>query len=221
MTSINYIIGESNFEQVRRAVAVILAYEIANQKNLINNQLLIETDPEIINSLEFQLSCLPNKVYEERFLNPVEDEIPILNISIVSNSLDEVKSATKEQGILNILIEGWQSAETDETNRGDTLATQKLHRMLWVVNAIIQNPIYYKLGLVDNIIGWRQTSNMRFGRPTWGADNFNNDIYGQLDLNVKIMEIHDNRQLELIDGIDTLMNTGKDEFGMFWISNFN
>lgn len=181
MSSIDYIISESNTEKVRRQIAFILADELSNQKALIE----AETTPT--SEMLLTLNSIPSKVYDERFVRPSESEFPLLNVVLVSNSLSDLTGFEQQTDTARFGIEAYSTSKSSSSRDGDNDAAAKLQRLLMLCRHIIMSPYYITLDLAPGYIGHVSASNLQISQPDEGVEN-GYLINGQIVINVKIKE---------------------------------
>lgn len=106
MSNISSIIELNNFEIIRTKIAQILAAEIANQIVLIDAELALPaTTEERAKILEFYKASLPTSVWEDRFLDPGEEEMPFMNVVFVDSPQDENISHETQIGTNTYIVE--------------------------------------------------------------------------------------------------------------------
>lgn len=214
MSVITDIIGQSNFEIVRAKIASILADEIANQVTLIEAAILAGPTPEELEELEFALSALPDRIWEERVVEPQNFEMPIVNVRFTNDNLDEIITDEDQEGMANYTIEFYANANSSD-DYNDKLAATKLHRLIGVCRAILMNPEYAMLGFDFGLIGHKSVQNIRVGQPDSGANDTRSAYMGLFDVKVRLNEQFPIIQGGLLSGIDTTMRL-TDEKGYFW-----
>ena len=214
---VNYIIGKSMFEVVTTQIAMILALELANQRVLLTAAILTETDLEKKAEMELSLSCIPTKVYEERFHKPGVEELPFVNVMFTRSPLNDLITNSTQGGDVQYTVESWQNAKSSESlGQGDSLSIKKLKRFLGTCNTIIMDHAYINLGFENPAIGYRQCNELVVGQPDTGGDDSNNSTYGKFDITVKMSEaIPDTANLPLV-GSDTNININSTGNGYYW-----
>jgi hypothetical protein len=192
VSSITSIVPISTQEVVRARIAEILAVELLNQKILltaeINNE-LFKPNPDLnkVKELDIYYNSIPNKIFEERVLPPDEQEMPYLNIYFNENMPIDAVSDSSMIGITKFTIEGWQSSATIDNERGDKYASIKLQRLLNNCVKIIMDRKYKFLAL-DNNIGYRQITRIATVPPQKNPQNMDNEMYGVIEMSVKISD---------------------------------
>lgn len=216
---ISSIIELSSFETIKTKIAQILSLEIANQITLINAEIaLVGTTAERLAVLQFYKSALPTSVWEDRFLDPGTDELPYLNVVFVKSPQDELITHGSQVGVNSFIVESWQESPTTSAERGDTLSSKKLERVLAVASAILKDRLYTQLGL-PGVIGSRTVTEIEIVQPSTDASkNSDNLIYGKFIVSVKSTET-----VREISGIPWAQTTtdvqlGDSEKGFQWIA---
>ena len=220
MSKIDFILPYSKFEQIRSKIASILADELSNQLSLNQAELIVEEAKQtpsqsLIDFYNLNISCIPDKVWEERFYRPQPEEMPLINVVLLNVPLNEGTSHESQIGENKYQIEVYQSAKCNEDDNGDVLATLKLHRLLAIIRLILMNKNYIDLELPGSV-GRRQTQDIIIGLPNIGADNANSMIFGKIDLLVKATEA-----ITDLDGVPleisgTTMKIFDSEKGYYW-----
>jgi hypothetical protein len=197
MSKITQIIDKANFEIVRSKIAAILSDEFANQKALNQAALGTETDPAVIEALNLNISAIPDKTWEERFVRPQAEEYtvnPVVNVAFVNAPLNDLQTVSTQNADDTFIIEVYsghrEPTEEDPDYKGDSLAAIKLQRCLAIVRGILMYPEYARLGFdtLPYFIGKVSVNSIQISQPDEGADNSRNLIYGRLTLTVKISE---------------------------------
>lgn len=220
MSSITQILPYSNFELIRSKIASILADELAHQKTLNTDELAIELakpspDAALVEFYELNISCIPDKVWEERFFRTQQEEMPLVNVILLNVPLNEGSSNTGQVGENKYQIEVYQHAKSKSGNDGDVLATLKLHRLLAIIRAILMDRNYIALELPEQVRR-RQAQDISIGVPKTGADDANCNIFGKIDLLVKSIEsVEDLTGVTAVIGL-TNMRIFDSEKGYYW-----
>jgi len=223
MSKITSILSYANYELIRSKIASILADELANQLTLNKAARTLELaevtpDAELIALYDLNISCIPSKVFEERFIRPNPDEYPLINVVFTGNPLNEGTSNTVQYGVNKFQIEFYQDAKSQDDNDGDMLASIKLHRIMAICRQILMSREYVQLDL-GSIIGYRIVNDQIIGQPNTGADNANNSIFGKFDLLVKSgEEVNDLDGVQLLES-GTTMQINSSELGYYWEIN--
>lgn len=233
MSKINTIISKGNFEYVRERIAQILAIELANQAYLI--QTYINDNAPTGDELEFlemTLECIPyevtvvddvnvytSKVYEERDLAVCPDEAKVLNVVFATSPQSDLNTPSTQIGVVRYVVETWQRSSTLANERGDRRAARKAQRLLNIVSHIINDPNYKRtlgLGQQANFIGSVNVHNIGIAQPDKMNTNADNEIYGKLDVMVKISESTQQYTGLLALGSDVTRNVEGTENTIVW-----
>lgn len=138
------LIPPQSFEIVRDRIAVILVEEITNQFALGSEQALNLTQVALERTVPFD-----------------KEEMPAINVNLQRSTQDD-QAAVNTDEITLFNIDCFQSGITTGTNKGDVLAKLKLHRLMGVVRAILENPRYKTLGFNPGFIMNRHVASMDF-----------------------------------------------------------
>lgn len=223
MAEISNILSYANYELIRSRIGYILADELANQKALNEAELIIEQakpvpDQDLIDLYELNISCIPDKVWEERFIKPQPADYPMVNVVFTGAPLNEGTSHSQQIGTDKYVIECYTDAKSEDEKKGDELASLKLHRLLAICRSILMNRVYVRLGFnsVPYIVGSRIVGDIMIAQPTDGADNAKSSIYGKLDLLVKTNEIVNDLDTTPLNISYTNMKIYDSELGYYW-----
>lgn len=163
---------------------------ISNQKyELIRDRLAVVLLEELIN--QGQLSS-PNEVFTkgvwvERFANfDQPTEFPCLNIVLGDGSYSN-KDQECIDGEYRFYIVAYESAKTTLSGRGDTLAKIKLHRLLGLCRAILENPIYRTLDFAPPFTVTSKVGAIVVNQPQ-DTQDATNSVSGYLEYVVKVSE---------------------------------
>lgn len=180
------VIEYGNFECITTRIAEILANELSNQKTLIQAEIDDEeTTPERLLVLNYYKSVIPKKVWDERFIQPDIKEFPFINVLTERTTLDQLVSPSNQTGILTLIVECWMAANSNVNITGDSLASQKLKRLLSISRTILMDKEYRFL---DNNIGSLIVKDIRLMTPETGAQSTDNSIYGCFKIDIKLNE---------------------------------
>ena len=182
MGQIKKIIPAQFFEVIRNRIAEILVDEL-------DQQVLLTYDTD-----------LEAKVYLERFVPFDNSELPAINVSFSAGDYNN-QTARDVDGTYSYFIDVFTQAKTTDDDRGDKLAIFKLHKLLGVCRAIIQNPIYKTLGFEPPFIMSRQISRIFIAEPKEG-DTLS-VVMGRLILTIVAPEDTQLLTAKLIKGFDT------------------
>jgi len=203
-SKINSIIPVSYSELIRTNIAAILAVELAKQKQLVAAQILIETNQTTKKELELYLASIPSAVYESRGLPPDVSEMPYLNVRYLQSKLIDLTTQTKQLGKSRFTIESWQSSKTVGLERGDQIASRKLHRILGVCRKILMDNNYYDL-LLPNMVTNKEVTTITEYAIEKTPNNSDNEVFGEIELSVKLQESVPNLTGTIIDGMDSFL----------------
>lgn len=182
MAQIKGIIPPQYFEVIRNRIAEILVDEL-------DGQVLLTYDTD-----------LEATVYIERFVPFDNTEMPAINVSFSGGDYNN-QTVRDVDGSYSYFIDVFTRANTTDNDRGDKLAMFKLHKLLGVCRAIIQNPIYKTLGFEPPFLMSRQISNISIAAPKEGE--VLSVVMGRLILTIVAPEDIQLLTAKLIDGFDT------------------
>ncbi len=154
---------QDNFEIIRDKIAVILASEVVNQKQLATDA---GKDPNDWNLRIYTERSNP----WEQFLNEQADKSPIVNVCFTQASFDKSSSnivkRQKTEGLFNIDCYGYgvSSDQTTGHNPGDKDAAFKVHKALRLVRNILMSDQYTYLDL-RGLVGQRWTKSIVVEQP--------------------------------------------------------
>ena len=183
MAQIKEIIPAQYFEVIRNRIAEILTDEL-------DNQVVLTYDAD-----------LEATVYVDRFVPFDHTDTPAVNISFAEGKYDN-QTVVDVDGTYVFFIDAFTRANTTNSDRGDKLAMFKLHKLLGVCRAIIQNPIYKTLGFEPPFIMSRQISNISIAAPQKEGDALS-VVMGRLILTIVAPEDTQLLTAKLIAGFDT------------------
>jgi hypothetical protein len=174
---ISGVIPQQAFEQIRDRIGLILATEFASQ---------------------FALSSgtTPNPtVYTERFIQFDLTEAPAVNVSLQRGDYS-LKDPTQVDGTYVFNIEAYATAKATGTVRGDYTSTKSWQRILGMVRAILENPLYSNLGFSTPYLAHTEVGSIQALQPA----NNNDAVFeaqGMLQFTVRVPE-------------DTILETAND-----------
>ena len=195
MSVINGVIPQQNFEIVHDRIGAILLEELDNQVVLSYN-----TDLQV-------------EIYKERDLPFGQGELPALNVMMERGEYSG-QDMQKQDGMYRFIVEGTFEAKGDDEKNGDTIAMNKLQRLLGVCRAILMDPKYKTLGFAPPFIQNRHIENIYFGRPV--RQDGGHTVIGRLTLMVKVAETTELIVPNLIQGFDTTVKLHLTEQGYKW-----
>lgn len=225
MSKISTIIGASSFEIVRDKIAEILAVEIANQRimlqSIIDDTASSESD---ILSANFSISCLPSKVWVERFTRPTPGEIDSvwINVMFAKRKKSYLQTISHQHSENTFVVEAWsRGASTTMNNeviRGDTLSSKRLSRTLSVCSQILKSKHYDYLDM-PKCIGNLDVAQIDIAQPEYGAETSENLIFGSMCIEADLNDKSIGGDIGVLAaGVDTTMVVEGAE-GIYWKTN--
>jgi hypothetical protein len=173
MSELTGIIPQQAFEVIRDRLGAILSDELNNQFVLTGNA-------------DFDL-----EVWIERFIPFDKEELPAINVSF-SGGPYAGHTVKQSEGTYTYFVDVHTKAKTTEDDKGDALATTKLHRLLGMCRSILENPSYKNLGFVAPYISNRHIERIDIADP--GKQDAISERMGRLSVSVRVVET-----TELID----------------------
>ncbi len=169
---INSIIPPQSFEIVRDRIGRIIYEEMANQFALTSNQ-----DFNVQNWIE-------------RFLPFDKTELPSINVMLAEGQYSG-QTQIQSDGTYRYYIDVYVHAKTDANDAGDSKATFKLHRLLGLCRAIIEDPRYKTLGFTTppGFIMNRHYESLNIREPIQKEHDALSSVMGRLTLSVKVPEL--------------------------------
>lgn len=200
------LIPPQSFELVRDSIFQILANEIPSQYALSANDESLNAD-----------------VFLERQVPLNYSEIPAVVVSVgdidSSDTSDGGQSVVDSDPTVLYHIDCYQKAETTPTERGDTIARLRLHRLMGVVRAILTDAQYKFLNpnTVDvlnppplkGIVDRGRIINMMINDI--GKQDAVSTVMGRLVFEIRMSEVHELISTNTIEGSDTVVG--------FYLSN--
>jgi hypothetical protein len=171
------------FELVLDQIIQILSLEIPNQAILSPGE------------------GLEASIYKSRFVPFQATELPAINVDLARGDYGLV-TAVDQDGVFSFNIDVYQSSNYSSTDRGDTLASQKLQRLVGVVQAVLMAPEYITLGFDKPFIENRTVKNIQFASPVDSKDA-NSVVMARISLDVRVCSNSDTITPNLIKGFDT------------------
>lgn len=187
MSVIENVIPQQAFERIRDRIGSILLDEI-------NHQVLISYDNEI-----------EAGVYIERFVPFDKTEMPAINVTLARGSYDN-KNSISADGTYNYSIDVYTSAKSSDAKKGDSLSAVRLHRLLGICRAILENPQYKTLGFAAPFIARVSVVDINIAEPI--KQDAISVIMGRLTLAVRVPENVELITPRLIEGYDTTVKLG-------------
>lgn len=176
MSEIENIIPQQAYELVRDRIGAILYSELSEQVVLSGNY------------------DLDADVYVERYVPFNTTETPAINVTLASGAYDN-KHQGSSRGTYTYNIDGYVSAKSDDDDHGDMIAMPKLHRLLGVCRAILENPIYKRLMYAPPFISHTMVQGINIAEPSPMDGAFN--VMGRITFSVVV-----NETTQLLDGVE-------------------
>lgn len=198
MSMITAAIPQQNFEVVRDRIFEILVDEIESQATLTY-------DPD-----------LDASVYVEYGPPFQSSQTPCVNI-MVGNGDYSNKNQGQADGGYNYYIDCFASARTTETNDGSTLAAFKLQRLMGVIRAILEDPLYKTLGIAPPSLSRTSVTELRFQEPQ--PQDASSMAMGRITFNVVVMEDVRLSTANLIAGYNTQVKLDTTDKGYIFSGN--
>jgi hypothetical protein len=195
MSLLNGIIPQQNFELVRDRIAAILADEFANQFVLTSNP-------------DFDFD-----VWVERIIPFDKEELPTINVSLATGVYAN-QTVKQTEGTYTYFIDCFTKAKTTEDDDGDVLATTKLHRIMGMCRAILENPGYKTLGFTAPYLSNRHIERLDIADP--GKQDAINARMGRLSLSVRVIETTELKDASLLASSFTNVKLHSTQKGYFY-----
>lgn len=193
MSVIPGLISPQSFEIVRDRIGSILADELANQSALDGN------NPDI-----------NARVWVERVVPFDHTDMPACNVIFSRGGL-EGHTAVQTDGIYTYFIDFYAKAKSGAVTQGDSLAIFRLHRLIGLGRAILENPRYKTLGFVPPFVMHRRAAEIVISDP--GQQDAISTVMGRLVFNVKCPETTELIAPAIIAGYDTQVKLFQTEKG--------
>lgn len=201
MAFLTEIIPPRAFETIRNRIADILIDEFSHQATL---DYAPDVDPDF---------------FVGRFIPFDKTELPAVNINFASGDYNS-KSVISSEGNYTYNIDVYTAAVSTAEDEGDSKATVLLEKILGMILAILQNPVYDSLGYARPSITRLQIPSINIADPsklqTQDAINF---IWGRIQVNVVANETVELATNKLMTGYDTKVKIGTSEVGYSYIGN--
>lgn len=175
-------ISTQAFELIRDRIGVILADELPVQADL-----KYDTD-------------LDATVYAERFIPFDKTELPAVNVSL-ARGLISGQTTIRSDGTHTYYIDVHTSAKSDDGSNGDQKAMLRLHKMLGVCRAILEDARYLTLGFQKPFIMNRHVEEIGIAEPD--RSDATSAVMGRIILSVKATETINLVIPNLIAGYET------------------
>lgn len=162
------IIASQAFEVVRDRIGTIIKEEVENQYALSNEPALNAT------------------IWNERFVPFDKEEIPAVNVMFDRMDFSQ-QDQRQTNGTCIYYIDCYTNSKSSDTDRGDVKAKVKLHRLLGVCRAILEDPKYKRLGFNSiPLIMNRKVSSIGIAPPD--HNDGLSSVMGRLVFEVKLPE---------------------------------
>lgn len=198
MSRITGVIPPQNNELVRDRIGEVLIDELENQA-------LISYTPEIDATVFVE--------YGPAF-HPTQ--MPCVNVKLGSGSFDN-KDMTQVDGSYVYYIDCHAKALSTDEDDGSTLATYRLHRIMGIVRAILENPQYKTLGFAAPSISSLGVQSIDIQEAL--KQDSSSTVMGRLTFNVKVVETVELITPRLIDGYNTQVKLGQTDRGYIFSGN--
>lgn len=167
---IEYKIEKKNFETIGDQLGAIITEELAYQKSEYDNP-----------------DCDCVDVYRERTSRIDSTEMSVVNVSYASTEFSNKNQGSKT-GDSTYFIDVYASSKSTRTEDGDKLANLKLQRIMGIIDEIIENPIYKKLGFTTPAISGHMVENMEIIYPRADEADALSNCFGRLTVKVRANE---------------------------------
>lgn len=127
-------IAPQNFELIRDRIGEILMVEFANQKTYSNNA-----------------DITPTRVEIEGFVDIDEDNFPLISIHLYDGKYEKKDYGGDVPGEYCFYIDIYTGAPSTSDTAGDQVATVNLVKMVGMVRAILDNPVYGTLAFDPSV----------------------------------------------------------------------
>lgn len=196
MSKINHIIPAQNYELIRDRIADILIDEISNQFTLT-------ADPFLKATVTLENSIPTDKT-----------ELSQVSVSLDKGMYDQ-KFQGNRRGVYTYNVDVVTSSKTTNGVSGDTKSTKKLHRLMGVVMAILENPEYKTLGFATPLISNTHVQDIKIA----GVDKEDamNTVMGRVSFSVTATETTSLKDTVLIAGFNTKIKISTTENSYYYI----
>lgn len=198
MPKINGQIPVQPFELVRDRIGFILSDELPNQYTLSANE------------------ALNVSVYKERIVPFDNTEIGLVNVRYGRGDLNNQHQGQTDHNA-TYFIDCYQKAKSTSSSVGDVDSLIKLHSLIGVCRAILENPIYKTLDFAPAFIGYSQIESIDIAEPQRG--DATNTTMGRLTFNVRMLEDTQLIDAILASGYDTQVKIELTDKGYKYVNN--
>jgi hypothetical protein len=199
MSVIQGPISPQAFEVVRDRIAEILADELHNQSVLAG-------DDEI-----------DANVFVERFIPFDKTDMPAVNVMLARGTIDG-QSAIQSDGTYLFNIDAYTKAPSSDVQMGDSIAIVRLHKLIGLCRAILENPRYKTLGFQPPFIMNRRAVEISIADPDSKANDGMCSAMGRLVFSVKVPESCELIVPPLIAGYNTQVKLELTDKGHMYIN---
>jgi len=199
MAELSYIIPESNLEEIRDQIAIIIKTEL-------DNQAVLQTDDD-----------LTGKVFIERFTPVNKSEGTVINVYINQSEFSQQTQVT-QRGTAIFYIDFYCWDEQIVSEEGYFRTARKLHRLVMLVHNILHAPQFNKLTFDAGVVYNRTVTRVQFDSPANNAD-LNYARMGRLTLSI---DFHNQQPHEVpitASGYDTTVKLDTSEEGYTFIND--
>ncbi len=199
MSVIDKPIQPQAFEIVRDRLGRILTDEL-------DNQFQIQYDPD-----------LKVKSWIERFVPYDSTELPSINVTMAEGSYGG-QTSIQSDGTYKYFVDAYVHAKSTKAMGGDAKATRKLHRLLGVCRAIIEDARYIRLGFAPGFVMNRHIESIQIQNPSNKEHDAESSIMGRLTVIVKVPEVTTYVQPVNLAGLDTTIKLAETDKGYLWVN---
>jgi len=204
MSVIDSVIPPQAFEVIRDRIGRIIAEELDNQ---------------------FQISYNPDfrvKNWIERFLQFDKTELPSVNVIFGEGTYDG-QTTIQSDGTYKFHIDCYVNAKTNQGGPGDVRAMGKLHRLLGLCRAIIDDSRNKTLqfSVRPGFIMYRHVESIQIENPRQKEHDADSSVMGRLTVVVKAPEITSYSQPRNLASFITTVKLADTDRGYLWIDDNN
>lgn len=168
---INYSIGQQNFEKILFQVGAIITAEL-------NNQLM----------QFYNTDCDGIDVYLERSTALDKTEMSIITVGSARGDYSNWHAGYVD-GTYQYNIDVWTNSKSIGDEDGDKLSAVRRNRIVGIVRAILEDPIYKTLGFMPGSIGNLRVQSFEIGSVKKGELDADNTTIGRIVLQLKAEEV--------------------------------
>lgn len=168
---IGYKIGRQNYELILERIGAIIAIELENQASQFYN-----TDCENI------------KIFLES-LSPVNKSgTDIINVSLAPSTYGN-RNVGYVDGVYSFFVDVYTNSKTIGDEDGGKISSLRAHRIMGILRAILEDPIYKTLGFTPGTIGNVRVTGFEVGSVNGTSSDAVNTKIDRLLVEVKAGEI--------------------------------